>query len=295
MRRMGQPPSMKSQPLLGGSNNGLVKWALSQSRSRNLQLATGGRYKYFMLSKIIEYLKTQFLECRDCRFTLEELLGLTYESDVSDEIKQWLENDAFENSSRIRKCSNGKYTYQPPLTCKSEKTLLMILKLRHQNGVGGLLYSLVEDSMPLAHRFVSNLVDAKKILQITRNDKAQVLFYKNQEPELDALDMDARVVDLWRKVDVANKEMSHIKMYLKKQHLKVFDDEAIDKRDLPPDMERQGQSTMSRRGRKRKIQPNPMPIPKRPRRVRKLRDNAHVEDQIDLNLTAFGEETHFPR
>ncbi|ODM93335.1 General transcription factor IIE subunit 2 [Orchesella cincta] len=297
MRRRGVSANVNtSNPLLGGSNNGLVRWAIARDRTRKLQLATGGRYKYFIVSKIINYLKTQFLECRDCKFGLAELLEKVNEVHVSEEMIQWLTDEGLPSSSRIRQLSNGKYTYQPPLTCTTEKGLLKVLKARHENGVGGLLRSLVEDSMPIANRFILNLLEANLILQVTRNDKEQVLFYKHPEPEIDALEMEERVVELWRKIDVSNKEMSHIKMYLAKQKMNIFDDEAIDKKQTPllaiEAAATADTSTNCRKRKKKAVLPKPKPPPKRTRRVKKVRDNAHVEDQLNFNLGAFGEEEH---
>lgn len=52
--------------------------------ARQLQVASGGRYKYVIVSKIISYLKTQYLEVREIRPTLRQLLEKINEPNLSD-------------------------------------------------------------------------------------------------------------------------------------------------------------------------------------------------------------------
>lgn len=105
-------------------------------------------------------------------------------------------------------------------------------------------------------------------------DKAQVLFYKPPEPDLDKCVSNPRFVALWRKVDVCNKEKSHIKTYLKNRKLKIFDDERFTNMNIQ-------REKANKRKNDEELAKTTENLRKRVRRsLRNFKDNVHV--QVDL-------------
>lgn len=82
------------------------------------------------------------------------------------------------------------------------------------------------DLMKLPIRLIwsfQNLAREGKIILVNRDDTDQAIFYKARDPELDQCVMDSLFVGLWRKIDVCNKEMSHINKFLRNVGCSVID------------------------------------------------------------------------
>lgn len=105
-------------------------------------------------------------------------------------------------------------------------------------------------------------------------DKAQVLFYKPTEPDLDKCVSNPRFVALWRKVDVCNKEKSHIKTYLKNRKLKIFDDEKFG------NMNAERENAKKRKNDEELAKANEKPRKRLRRSIRNFKDNAHVQLEL---------------
>jgi hypothetical protein len=94
---------------------------------------------------------------------------------------------------------------------RSRQNLLNFLKDKEENGMGGVLMSEIEESVPRAERTIRKLNE--NIFKITRGerDKEEVIFYNNKDYEMS---VDEMIVSQWRQVSMDGQSDGDIEKYL---------------------------------------------------------------------------------
>uniref|UniRef100_A0A8V0XXP0 Ral transcription factor IIE subunit 2 n=1 Tax=Gallus gallus TaxID=9031 RepID=A0A8V0XXP0_CHICK len=146
--------------------------------SFNLKALSGSSgYKFGVLAKIVNYMKTRHQRGDTHPLTLEEILDETQHLDIGLKQKQWLMNEALVNNPKIE-VVDGKFAFKPKYNLKDKKALLRLLDKHDQQGLGGIFLEEIEEGLPNAHKAIKALGD--QILFVTRPDKRQLLYYNDK-------------------------------------------------------------------------------------------------------------------
>ncbi|XP_048852640.1 general transcription factor IIE subunit 2-like isoform X2 [Brienomyrus brachyistius] len=158
--------------------------------SFNLKALSGSSgYKFGVLAKIVNYMKTRHQHGDTHHLTLEEILDETKLLDISVKQKQWLMIEALASNSKIE-VRDGKYAFKPKHPLKDKKALLRLLDRHDQLGLGGLLLEDVEEGLPNAQKALKALGD--QIIFVMRPDKKKILFYNDKHCQF-VVDEESRV------------------------------------------------------------------------------------------------------
>uniref|UniRef100_A0A672NYA1 Transcription initiation factor IIE subunit beta n=1 Tax=Sinocyclocheilus grahami TaxID=75366 RepID=A0A672NYA1_SINGR len=169
--------------------------------SFNLKALCGSSgYKFGVLARIVNYMKTRHQRGDTHHLTLEEILDETKLLDIGMKQKQWLMSEALASNPKID-VREGKYAFKPKLLDKHD-----------QLGLGGVLLDDVEEGLPIAAKAIKALGD--QIIFVTRPDKKKVLFYNDKHCQFV---VDEEFQKLWRSVPVDSIDEEKIDEYLKKQ------------------------------------------------------------------------------
>ncbi|XP_053148022.1 transcription initiation factor IIE subunit beta isoform X3 [Hemicordylus capensis] len=180
--------------------------------SFNLKVLSGGSgYKFGVLAKIVNYMKTRHQRGDTHPLTLEEILDETQHLDIGLKQKQWLMSEALVNNPKIE-VIDGKYAFKPKYNLKDKKALLRLLDKHDQRGLGGILLEDIEEGLPNAQKAIKALGD--QIIFITRPDKKKILFYNDKSCQFT---MDEEFQKLWRSVPVDSMDEEKIEEYLRRQ------------------------------------------------------------------------------
>ncbi|XP_015685394.1 general transcription factor IIE subunit 2, partial [Protobothrops mucrosquamatus] len=144
----------------------------------NLKALSGGSgYKFGVLAKIVNYMKTRHQRGDTHPLTLEEILDETQHLDIGLKQKQWLMSEALISNPKIE-VIDGKYAFKPKYNLKDKKALLRLLDKHDQRGLGGILLEDIEEGLPNAQKAIKALGD--QIIFVTRPDKKKILFYNDK-------------------------------------------------------------------------------------------------------------------
>ncbi|XP_048827099.1 general transcription factor IIE subunit 2-like [Brienomyrus brachyistius] len=212
--------SKKKKPKLDREGStGSKHGADSSNGSFNLKALTGSTgYKFGVLAKIVNYMKTRHQRGDTFHLTLEEILDETKLLDIGMKQKMWLMNEALASNPKIE-VRDGKYAFKPKHPLKDKKALLRLLDKHDQLGLGGVLLEDVEEGLPNAHKAIKALGD--QIIFVTRPDKKKILFYNDKHCQFT---VDEEFQKLWRSVPVDSMDEEKIEEYLKRQGISSMQD-----------------------------------------------------------------------
>ncbi|XP_042201338.1 transcription initiation factor IIE subunit beta isoform X1 [Callorhinchus milii] len=168
-------------------------------------------YKFGVLAKIVNYMKTRHQRGDTYPLTLEEILDETKLLDIGMRQKQWLMSEALINNPKID-VLDGKYVFKPKYNLKDKKALLRLLDKHDQRGLGGILLDDIEEGLPNSQKAIKALGD--QIIFVTRPDKKKILFYNDKSCQFT---MDEEFQKLWRGIPVDSMDEEKIEEYLKRQ------------------------------------------------------------------------------
>ncbi|KAJ8247762.1 hypothetical protein GJAV_G00250030 [Gymnothorax javanicus] len=198
-----------------GSKHG----ADSSNGAFNLKALSGSSgYKFGVLAKIVNYMKTRHQRGDTHPLTLEEILDETKLLDIGLKQKQWLMSEALASNPKIE-VREGKYAFKPKYNLKDKKALLRLLDKHDQLGLGGVLLEDVEEGLPNAPKAIKALGD--QIIFVTRPDKKKILFYNDKHCQFV---VDEEFQKLWRSIPVDSMDEEKIEDYLKRQGISSMQD-----------------------------------------------------------------------
>ncbi|XP_067848982.1 transcription initiation factor IIE subunit beta isoform X1 [Heptranchias perlo] len=176
---------------------------------RALPGSTG--YKFGVLAKIVNYMKTRHQRGDTHPLTLDEILDETKLLDIGMRQKQWLMTEALLSNPKID-VIDGTYAFKPKYNLRDKKALLRLLDKHDQRGLGGILLEDIEEGLPNAQKVIKVLGD--QIIFVTRPDKKKILFYNDKSCQFT---MDEEFQKLWRSIPVDSMDEEKIEEYLKRQ------------------------------------------------------------------------------
>ncbi|XP_006253293.1 transcription initiation factor IIE subunit beta isoform X2 [Rattus norvegicus] len=161
-----------------GGSSGSKQNSDHNNGSFNLKALSGSSgYKFGVLAKIVNYMKTRHQRGDTHPLTLEEILDETQHLDIGLKQKQWLMTEALVNNPKIE-VVDGKYAFKPKYNLKDKKALLRLLDNHDQRGLGGILLEDIEEGLPNSQKAVKALGD--QILFVSRPDKKKILFFNDK-------------------------------------------------------------------------------------------------------------------
>ncbi|XP_075922877.1 transcription initiation factor IIE subunit beta isoform X2 [Petromyzon marinus] len=137
----------KSRPDHGGSSGSKSGETGNGINYKNLPGSSG--YKFGVLAKIVNHMKTRHQKGDTHPLALDEILDETKQLDIGIKQKQWLTTEALLNNPKID-VVDGKYAFKPKYNLKDKKALLRLLDRHDQQGLGGILQDDVEEGLPNA-------------------------------------------------------------------------------------------------------------------------------------------------
>ncbi|XP_012914473.1 transcription initiation factor IIE subunit beta isoform X2 [Mustela lutreola] len=168
----------KKAKLEHGGSSGSKQNSDHSNGSFNLKALSGSSgYKFGVLAKIVNYMKTRHQRGDTHPLTLEEILDETQHLDIGLKQKQWLMTEALVNNPKIE-VIDGKYAFKPKYNLKDKKALLRLLDKHDQRGLGGILLEDIEEGLPNSQKAVKALGD--QILFVNRPDKKKILFFNDK-------------------------------------------------------------------------------------------------------------------
>uniref|UniRef100_G1PA36 Transcription initiation factor IIE subunit beta n=1 Tax=Myotis lucifugus TaxID=59463 RepID=G1PA36_MYOLU len=168
----------KKAKLEHGGSSGSKQNSDHSNGSFNLKALSGSSgYKFGVLAKIVNYMKTRHQRGDTHPLTLEEILDETQHLDIGLKQKQWLMSEALVNNPKIE-VIDGKYAFKPKYNLKDKKALLRLLDKHDQRGLGGILLEDIEEGLPNSQKAVKALGD--QILFVNRPDKKKILFFNDK-------------------------------------------------------------------------------------------------------------------
>ncbi|XP_062902569.1 transcription initiation factor IIE subunit beta [Mobula hypostoma] len=205
----GSSSSKKKKPK---SDQGGASKSNSENGSLSYRALPGSTgYKFGVLAKIVNYMKTRHQRGDTHPLTLDEILDETKLLDIGMRQKQWLMTEALINNPKID-VTDGKYAFKPKYNLRDKKALLRLLDKHDQRGLGGILLEDIEEGLPNAQKAIKVLGD--QIVFVTRPDKKKILFYNDRSCQFT---IDEEFQKLWRSIPVDSMDEEKIEDYLKKQ------------------------------------------------------------------------------
>lgn len=209
--------------------------------SFNLKSLSGSsNYKFGVLAKIVNYMKTRHQRGDTHPLALEEILDETQHLDIGMKQKQWLMSEALVSNPKID-IVDGKYAFKPKYNLKDKKALLRLLDKHDQRGLGGILLEDIEEGLPNAQKAIKALGD--QIIFVTRPDKKKILFYNDKSCQFT---VDEEFQKLWRSVPVDSMDEEKIEDYLKRQGISSMQDSGP-KKVIPVQKRKKANSQKKRR------------------------------------------------
>lgn len=209
--------------------------------SFNLKSLSGSsNYKFGVLAKIVNYMKTRHQHGDTHPLALEEILDETQHLDIGMKQKQWLMTEALVSNPKID-IVDGKYAFKPKYNLKDKKALLRLLDKHDQRGLGGILLDDIEEGLPNAQKAIKALGD--QIIFVTRPDKKKILFYNDKSCQFT---VDEEFQKLWRSVPVDSMDEEKIEDYLKRQGISSMQDSGP-KKVIPVQKRKKANSQKKRR------------------------------------------------
>lgn len=217
-------------------------------------MAGTSQYKFGVLAKIVNHMKTKYLEGDNHPLSLDEILDETKQLDVGSKVKNWLLAEALIQNPKIEVRESNKYVFKPKFKLQDKKSLLRLVKRHDLKGYGGILLEEIQESLPRCEKALKGLQN--EIIFINRPlDKKKIVFYNDKTAQLE---IDDEFKKLWRSVAVDGMDDEKIDEYLDKQGITSMRDHGP-KKSAP--MKR-------KKSNKRKVSKKP-------------RDNDHLADVLE--------------
>ncbi|XP_072261522.1 transcription initiation factor IIE subunit beta [Pyxicephalus adspersus] len=194
-----------------GGTSGSKQSSDGSNGSFSLKTLPGASFKFGVLAKIVNYMKTRHQRGDTHPLTLEEILDETQHLDIGMKQRQWLMSEALTSNPKIE-VIDGKYAFKPRYNLKDKRALLRLLDKHDQRGLGGILLEDIEEGLPNAQKAIKALGD--QITFVTRPDKKKILFYNDKSCQFT---VDEEFQKLWRSVPVDSMDDEKIEEYLKRQ------------------------------------------------------------------------------
>ncbi|XP_075463543.1 transcription initiation factor IIE subunit beta [Ascaphus truei] len=208
----------KAKVDLGGTS-GSKQSSDGSNGSINLKGLSGSAgYRFGVLAKIVNHMKTRHQRGDTYPLSLEEILDETQHLDIGIKQKQWLMSEALVNNPKIE-IIDGRYVFKPKYNLRDKKALLRLLDKHDQRGLGGILLDDIEEGLPNAQKAIKALGD--QIVFVTRPDKKKILFYNDKSCQFT---VDEEFQKLWRGVPVDSMDDEKIEEYLKRQGISSMQD-----------------------------------------------------------------------
>ncbi|XP_031416339.1 transcription initiation factor IIE subunit beta isoform X1 [Clupea harengus] len=221
--------------------SGSKQGADSNNGSFNLKALSGSSgYRFGVLAKIVNYMKTRHQKGDTHGLSLEEILDETKLLDIGMKQKQWLMGEALANNPKIE-VNDGRYGFKPKYNLKDKKALLRLLDKHDQLGLGGVMLEDVEEGLPNSAKAIKALGD--QIVFVTRPDKRKILFFNDKHCQFT---VDDEFQKLWRSIPVDSMDEEKIEEYLKRQGITSMQ-ETGPKKMLPIHKRKKGGSQKARR------------------------------------------------
>uniref|UniRef100_A0A2K6MUL9 Ral transcription factor IIE subunit 2 n=2 Tax=Rhinopithecus TaxID=542827 RepID=A0A2K6MUL9_RHIBE len=116
-----------------GGSSGSKQNSDHSNGSFNLKALSGSSgYKFGVLAKIVNYMKTRHQRGDTHPLTLDEILDETQHLDIGLKQKQWLMTEALVNNPKIE-VIDGKYAFKPKYNVRDKKALLRLLDQHDQD------------------------------------------------------------------------------------------------------------------------------------------------------------------
>ncbi|XP_055966973.1 general transcription factor IIE subunit 2-like [Sorex fumeus] len=207
-------PKKKKAKLDHGGSSGAKQNSDHSNRSLNLKALSGSSgYKFGLLAKIVNHMKTRHQRGDTHPLTLEEILDEIQHLDIGLTQRQWLMSEALVKNPKIE-AINGKYAFKPKHSLKGKKGLLRLLQQHEQQGLGGILLEDIDEGLPKAQKALKAVGD--QILVVNRPDKKKIVFFNDKSCELS---IDEEFQKLWRSVPVDSTDEENIAKYLRHRGL----------------------------------------------------------------------------
>ena len=225
----------KSKPSKDDSSKKSQKRTFSSSFSQPKKASNNFDYKtvtlrpknrFAVLATIVDEMKKRHLNGEFDPLSLEEILDRINYTDIDPNDKSWLANQALRENNRLS-VKGGKFIFKPIYNMKNKKQFLDVLQRHNNNGLGGMLYSDVADSLPSAERIVRSTTAKGLVLTINRStDKKVVLFHNDIQH---SVDVDEKFKELWRHSSVEAMGEKDIEKYLINHGISAMKDSTLRK------------------------------------------------------------------
>lgn len=187
----------------------------STSTARLYNTPAVNKHKFALLAQIVNHMKARHQDGDTHALTLDEILEeCRLDQSISSLHKNWLLNESLVDNPKIQVISDGsvgetKFAFKPKYNIKERKSLLKLLDRHDQQGLGGILWDDIEESLPKAKKCVKALKD--KVIFVTRPDKKQIVFYNDRSCDVV---IDEEFQKLWRGIAVDSVDDNKIEEYL---------------------------------------------------------------------------------
>ena len=225
----------KSKSAKDDSNRKSQKRSFSSAFSQPKKTSNNFDYKtvtlrtknrFAVLATIVDEMKKRHLSGEFDPLSLDEILDRIKYTDIDPNDKSWLANQALKENNKLS-VKSGKFVFKPVYSMKNKKQFLEVLQQHYNNGLGGMLFDDVEESLPSAERIVKHTTKKGLVLTVTRStDKKVVLFHNDHQH---SMDVDEKFKELWRHSSVEGMGESDIEKYLVNHGISAMKDSALRK------------------------------------------------------------------
>ncbi|XP_028395975.1 general transcription factor IIE subunit 2-like [Dendronephthya gigantea] len=192
--------------------------------------------RFAVLASIIDAMKKRHLDGEFDPLSLDEILDRIKYTDIDPNDKSWLANQALRENEKLT-CKAGKFVFKPIYNMKNKKQFLDVLQRHYNEGMGGMLFGDVEESLPSAERIVRSTMRKGHVLTVTRStDKKIVLLHNDVQHWMDT---DAKFKELWHHSSVEGMGETDIERYLVNHGYSAMKDSAL-RKPLPPAQKKRG-------------------------------------------------------
>ena len=182
--------------------------------------------RFAVLATIVDEMKKRHLCGEFDPLSLDEILDRIKYTDIDPNDKSWLANQALRENKKLS-VKGGKFAFKPVYNMKNKRQFLDVLQRHYNDGLGGMLFDDVEESLPSAERIVRGTTGKGLVLTVTRStDKKVVLFHNDVQH---SMDVDEKFKELWRHSSVEGMGESDIEKYLFNHGISAMKDSALRK------------------------------------------------------------------
>lgn len=182
--------------------------------------------RFAVLATIVDEMKKRHLRSEFNPLSLEEILDRIKYTDIDPNDKSWLANQALQNNDKLD-IKGGKFVFKPVYNMKSKKQFLDVLQGHYNEGLGGMLFDDVAESLPSAEDIVRSTTGKGLVLAVSRStDKKIVLFHNDVQH---SMDVNEKFKELWRHSSVEGMGETDIEKYLVDHSISTMKDSSLRK------------------------------------------------------------------